>query len=172
MADCQSILLAYAWPRVKHHTANISTDCRWCWLSTDTPPIPHQYLTKDSPIHCRHATDAICWPTLNRQENDSQPRCWSILGRLSIDSRLTSQLRVNWVSADIAADILIDSRPRCCRYIKHSPQMTHDPWPVYLVCFCFPSEGLRGVVLPPLSFHKLCVHNVNDLISTLSLALN
>ena len=75
--------------------------------------IPHQYLTKDSPIHCRHATDAICWPTLDRQENISQPRHWSILGWLSIDSRLTSRLRVNRVSADIAADILIDSRARC-----------------------------------------------------------
>ena len=138
MADCQSILLAYAWPRVKHHTANISTDCRWCWLSTDTPPIPHQYLTKDSPIHCRHATDAICWPTLDRQENDSQPRCWWILGQLSIDSRLTSQLRVNWVSTDIAADILIDSRPRCWPiHHWHSPKwyMILDLFNLYVFVF-------------------------------------
>ena len=152
MADCQSILLAYAWPRVKHHTANILTDCRWCWLSTDTPPIPHQYLTKDSPIHCRHATDAICWPTLNRQENDSQPRCWSILGRLSIDSRLTSQLRVNWVSADIAADILIDSRPRC--WPIHQTFPPNDTWSLTcLSCmFLFSQWRSQGSCFTPFVF--------------------
>ena len=162
MAECQSILLAYPWPRVKHHTVNISTDCRRCQLSTDTPPIPHQYLTKDALIHCRHATDAICWPTLDRQENDSQPRCWWILGWPSPVSWLTSRLRVNRVS-DTAADISIDSW-LICRLIHRLtvPQKIHDPWPVYLVCFCFSSEGLRGVT--PLSVPKLCLDNIKLMI--------
>ena len=81
-------------------------DCRRCRLSTDTPPIPHLYLTKNSPIHCRYATDAICWPTLDRQENKSQPRCWSILSRWSTDSQPTSRVRIDQVLADIAADII------------------------------------------------------------------
>lgn len=93
-------------------------------LSTHTPPIPHQYLTKDSPIHCRLATDAICWLTLDRQENDSQPRCWSILTwstvyQLSADISVEIQLSIDWHSSryidqqstQMLADTSIDIPP-------------------------------------------------------------
>ena len=119
--------LADTWPTVKHHSADILTDSRWCWLLTDTPLIPHRYSTDNSPIYCWHTSDATstdCWSICRPIREWQQNTTWQNISLYSDDIRWT----LDRVSAGIVAGVSIDSPPRCWPiHWSTVPQKIHDP---------------------------------------------